>query len=186
MSQHFSAILDNLRMVAAIRKSSKEAVMQQETVHSNSSTGGKENFCGHDQAVHKQAISISTNKSAKEMRMNSTADSKQINHTRITIEVERSRSPVGNSSVQKCIDQNSASNASELTPVSTKSAQQRRISISSYRSRAGSFIPVDEEGRSILLRKPIRLKNIEGRAEVYDTLHLKGGEVSKKHIRNIK
>lgn len=63
----------------------------------------------------------------------------------------------------------------ELSP--TPKNQQRRMS-TDFRSRAGSFIHVDEEGRSILMRKPVRLKNIEGRPEVYDTLHFKGREVS--------
>jgi len=42
---------------------------------------------------------------------------------------------------------------------------------------------LDDEGRSLLMRKPMRLKNIEGRPEVYDTLHCKGREVS--HVRGI-
>lgn len=189
MSQHFSAILDNLRMVAAIRKSSKEAAMQQDSILSIPSASVKPSICDQDQ-VALQQISNNTNKPAKEKlpsfeSLNSTTDNRQTNHTHITIEIDRTRSPVGNSSVQKVADQNSASNLSELTPPSTKSPQQRRMSISSYRSRTGSFIPVDEEGRSILLRKPIRLKNIEGRAEVYDTLHLKGGEVNQDNIINI-
>lgn len=63
----------------------------------------------------------------------------------------------------------------ELSP--TPKNQQRKMS-TDFRGRAGSFIHVDEEGRSILMRKPVRLKNIEGRPEVYDTLHFKGREVS--------
>lgn len=67
----------------------------------------------------------------------------------------------------------------ELSP--TPKNQQRKMSTTDFRARAGSFIHVDEEGRSILMRKPVRLKNIEGRPEVYDTLHFKGREVSGGH-----
>ncbi|XP_073826700.1 nitric oxide synthase isoform X1 [Musca autumnalis] len=62
----------------------------------------------------------------------------------------------------------------ELSP--TPKNQQRKMS-TDFRGRAGSFIHVDEDGRSILMRKPVRLKNIEGRPEVYDTLHFKGREI---------
>ncbi|XP_013101350.2 nitric oxide synthase [Stomoxys calcitrans] len=62
----------------------------------------------------------------------------------------------------------------ELSP--TPKNQPRKMS-TDFRGRAGSFIHVDEEGRSILMRKPVRLKNIEGRPEVYDTLHFKGREI---------
>ncbi|XP_046802947.1 nitric oxide synthase [Lucilia cuprina] len=64
--------------------------------------------------------------------------------------------------------------ARELSP--TPKNQQRKMS-TDFRSRAGSFIHVDEDGRSMLMRKPVRLKNIEGRPEVYDTLHFKGREI---------
>lgn len=67
--------------------------------------------------------------------------------------------------------------ARELSPT-PKNTGQRKMS-QDFRARAGSFIHVDEEGRSILIRKPVRLKNIEGRPEVYDTLHCKAKEVSK-------
>lgn len=67
--------------------------------------------------------------------------------------------------------------ARELSPT-PKNTGQRKMS-QDFRARAGSFIHVDEEGRSILIRKPVRLKNIEGRPEVYDTLYCKAKEVSK-------
>lgn len=63
----------------------------------------------------------------------------------------------------------------ELSP--TPKNQQRKMS-QDFRARAGSFIHLDEDGRSILMRKPVRLKNIITRAEAYDTLHCKGREVS--------
>lgn len=98
---------------------------------------------------------------------------------------ERNRGNSGNSNVIVEIDggapggstKNSASSrgSRELSP--TPKNQQRKMS-TDFRSRAGSFIHLDEEGRSILMRKPVRLKNIEGRPEVYDTLHFKGREVS--------
>ncbi|XP_043950192.1 nitric oxide synthase isoform X2 [Drosophila biarmipes] len=55
--------------------------------------------------------------------------------------------------------------------------QQPRKLSQDYRSRAGSFMHPDDEGRSLLMRKPMRLKNIEGKPEVYDTLHCKGREI---------
>ncbi|XP_039970222.1 nitric oxide synthase-like, partial [Bactrocera tryoni] len=64
--------------------------------------------------------------------------------------------------------------ARELSPT-PKNTGQRKMS-QDFRARAGSFIHIDEEGRSILIRKPVRLKNIEGRPEVYDTLHCKAKE----------
>lgn len=70
---------------------------------------------------------------------------------------------------------NSVTRTRDLSP--SPKNQQRRMS-TDFRARAGSFIHVDDEGRSILMRKPVRLKNIEGRPEVYDTLHFKGKEVS--------
>lgn len=93
---------------------------------------------------------------------------------------ERNRGSGSSNNVIVEIDgaKNSSSSSSrgarELSP--TPKNQQRKMS-TDFRSRAGSFIHVDEEGRSILMRKPVRLKNIEGRPEVYDTLHFKGREV---------
>ncbi|KAL9928212.1 nitric oxide synthase isoform 1-T6 [Glossina fuscipes fuscipes] len=69
---------------------------------------------------------------------------------------------------------NSVTRTRDLSP--SPKNQQRRMS-TDFRARAGSFIHVDDEGRSILMRKPVRLKNIEGRPEVYDTLHFKGKEI---------
>ncbi|KAH8244204.1 hypothetical protein KR026_002328 [Drosophila bipectinata] len=70
----------------------------------------------------------------------------------------------------------SGKSSRELSP-SPKNQQQPRKMSQDYRSRAGSFMHLDEEGRSLLMRKPMRLKNIEGRPEVYDTLHCKGREI---------
>ncbi|XP_030383405.1 nitric oxide synthase [Scaptodrosophila lebanonensis] len=69
----------------------------------------------------------------------------------------------------------SGKSSRELSPT-PKNQQPRKMS-QDYRSRAGSFMHLDDEGRSVLMRKPMRLKNIEGRPEVYDTLHCKGLEV---------
>lgn len=178
MSQHFSAILDNLRLVTAKRKSVKESVMQHENVPV--SILPKESSGCESSSTNSAFKSIGGN--PLEEWTPTAAIKPNNNNTRITIEVDRARSPVAH---QKIIPEqanaiNDLALAAPAVPV--KSSGQRRMSVSGYRSRAGSFIPVDEEGRSILLRKPIRLKNIEGRAEVYDTLHLKGGEVSVKFI----
>ncbi|XP_033173190.1 nitric oxide synthase isoform X2 [Drosophila mauritiana] len=70
----------------------------------------------------------------------------------------------------------SGKSSRELSP-SPKNQQQPRKMSQDYRSRAGSFMHLDDEGRSLLMRKPMRLKNIEGRPEVYDTLHCKGREI---------
>ncbi|XP_002021672.2 nitric oxide synthase [Drosophila persimilis] len=70
----------------------------------------------------------------------------------------------------------SGKSSRELSP-SPKNQQQPRKMSQDYRSRAGSFMHLDDEGRSVLMRKPMRLKNIEGRPEVYDTLHSKGREI---------
>ncbi|KAH8412332.1 hypothetical protein KR009_001346 [Drosophila setifemur] len=70
----------------------------------------------------------------------------------------------------------SSKSSRELSP-SPKNQQQPRKMSQDYRSRAGSFMHLDDEGRSLLMRKPMRLKNIEGRPEVYDTLHSKGREI---------
>ncbi|XP_034100432.2 nitric oxide synthase isoform X1 [Drosophila albomicans] len=69
----------------------------------------------------------------------------------------------------------SSKSSRELSPT-PKNQQPRKMS-QDYRSRAGSFMHLDDEGRSLLMRKPMRLKNIEGRPEVYDTLHSKGREI---------
>ncbi|XP_037910457.1 nitric oxide synthase isoform X2 [Hermetia illucens] len=62
----------------------------------------------------------------------------------------------------------------ELSP--TPRNQQRKFS-QDIRSRAGSFVNMDEDGRSALIRKPAKLKNVSTKAESYDTLHTKGRDV---------
>ncbi|XP_055389381.1 nitric oxide synthase isoform X2 [Condylostylus longicornis] len=70
----------------------------------------------------------------------------------------------------------SSSRTRELSP--TPRQQQRKLStdMRDVRSRAGS-VNLDEDGRPILIRKPVKLKNVASRAETYDTLHAKATSV---------
>lgn len=68
------------------------------------------------------------------------------------------------------------------TVVVSKTASTSGSPKKSDRSRAGSLINTDEEGRPILVRKPIKVKNVSSGAETYDTLHCKGREVSRFYM----
>lgn len=73
------------------------------------------------------------------------------------------------------------SRATELTTVgspSISSIHSPKKANAEQRSRTGSLINTDEEGRPILVRKPIKVKNVSTGAETYDSLHLKGRDVS--------
>lgn len=72
---------------------------------------------------------------------------------------------------------NSGTNINRQLELSPTTRVQRKLS-QDMRSRAGSFVNIDEDGRTILIRKPAKLRNIISKAETYDTLHARGRDVS--------
>lgn len=65
-----------------------------------------------------------------------------------------------------------------LNRTASPSGTPKKNVVSQNRSRTGSVINLDEEGRPILVRKPIKVKNVATGAEAYDSLYCKGREVS--------
>uniref|UniRef100_A0A034WS92 Nitric oxide synthase n=1 Tax=Bactrocera dorsalis TaxID=27457 RepID=A0A034WS92_BACDO len=217
---HFSAIFENLRLVAAKRMPNTPTHQQsQQQQQQNNAKANEEIQANHHSSpptpemcnekendsrrsqiyikephekLQQQAVSLTSMTIAGGSKSTDCTPNRQSYAKRQSISgreadnVKNSTVHMGRSSMVgsgagviveidvNCNSGGGGGKARELSPT-PKNTGQRKMS-QDFRARAGSFIHIDEEGRSILIRKPVRLKNIEGRPEVYDTLHCKAKE----------
>lgn len=86
-------------------------------------------------------------------------------------------SPLGIPTTKSRTSSMTSSEISSVVVSKTPATASKHI-VPQNRSRTGSLVNTDEEGRPILVRKPIKVKNVSTGAESYDSLYCKGREVS--------